>query len=84
MKTHELCICFSFGTKDEVHRILLEMTSRSTTSEEINRIQRFVNENNLDVNGSIKEALNKAKLNVQWANQHIPIIQKIIKQMLNG
>lgn len=60
------------------------MASLSTTSEEINRIQTFVDENDLDMNGNIKEALKNAKLNLQWANKHIPIIIRVIKQMVYG
>lgn len=59
------------------------MASLSTTSDEIDGIQTFVDENDLDANGYIEEVLNGAKLNLQWANRHIPIIKKIIKQMVN-
>lgn len=59
------------------------MASLSTTSDEIDGIQTFVDENDLDANGYIEEVLTGAKLNLQWANRHIPIIKKIIKQMVN-
>lgn len=58
------------------------MAFLSTTSEEIDRIQTFVDENDLDVGGYIKGGLKEAKLNLQWANRHIPNIKKIIKQMV--
>lgn len=83
-----MCFCFvelfRFGTKTEVEIIISELALLSTTSEAIQRIQTFVNENDLDVNGYIGEALKNAKINLQWANTHIPTIEKIIKQMLGN
>lgn len=60
--------------------VLSRIVSQATTHEEIDRIQKFANENNLSSSVPIKTAIKIAKLNLQWADENIPIIKNILKQ----
>lgn len=51
--------------------------SVSTTREQIDKIEKFANENKLN----LKTALETAKLNLKWAEENVPIIKSIISQM---
>lgn len=69
---------FRFENKNEVPTILMQMASQSTTSTEIDRIEKFAKENKLE---NIKTALENAKLNLKWADNNVPIIKDTIKQI---
>lgn len=71
---------FSFKSDKEVPNILSEILSLSTTHEEIDKIQKFTEEHQLDSNRSLKAALESAKLNIEWAEKNIPIIINVIRQ----
>lgn len=70
---------FRFKSKTEIPNILSQIVSRSTTNDEIDRIQKFAEENNLSSSETLKTALKNAKFNLRWANENIPIIKDIIK-----
>lgn len=66
-----------FENQNEVLSILLQILTSSTTHNEIDRIENFAQENRMN----IKIALKDAKLNLQWADQNIPIIMDVLKQI---
>lgn len=68
-----------FKSKAEIPSILSQIVSLSTTNEEIDRIQKFAEENNLKSSKTLKTALQNAKFNLDWAKENIPIIKDIIK-----
>lgn len=67
-----------FENLDEVLRILKEIVSLSTTRKEIDRIEKFAEENKLE---NMNAALNDAKLHLQWSERNVPIIKNAIKQI---
>lgn len=71
---------FRFKSKAEVPTILSQIVTLSTTSEEIDQIQKFAEKHNLSSSGTLKTALKNAKFNLRWSNENIPIIKEIIKQ----
>lgn len=62
--------------------ILSKIASSATADDEINRLQKFAQENNLISNKIVKTALENAKLNLKWSSQHVPVIVETIKTLL--
>ena len=54
---------------------MTSVVARSTTTEQIEKVQKFVNENKLDSNQNLKTALTNAQFNLKWAEQNVPIIK---------
>lgn len=54
--------------------------SRSTTSKQIEKIQKFTEENGLQSNNELKLALKNAKINLKWAENNVPIIKGYLKK----
>lgn len=50
-------------------------------SDEINRIQKFIQENDLESKENVKTALKNAKLNLKWASKNVPVILNEIKNI---
>lgn len=69
---------FRFENQNEVPTILSQIASLSTTSKEIDRIEKFAKENKLE---NIEAALKNAKLNLEWADKNVPIIKETIKKI---
>lgn len=68
-----------FKSKAEISKILLQIIPLATTNEDIAQIQKFVEEIDLSSSETIKTALGNAKLDLQWADENIPIIKGIIE-----
>lgn len=61
--------------------ILSKVASSSMNSDEINRIQKFIQENDLESKEKVKTALKNAKLNLKWASKNVPVILDEIKNI---
>ena len=57
---------------------MTSVVARSTTTEQIEKVQKFVNENKLDSNQNLKTALTNAQFNLKWAEQNVPIIKEYL------
>lgn len=57
--------------------ILSQIVSRSTTHEEIERTEKFAQENKINIGMVLEDA----KLNLQWADKNVPIITDVLKQI---
>lgn len=68
---------FRFENRNEVATILSQIVSRSTTHEEIERIEKFAEENKINIGIVLEDA----KLNLQWADKNVPIITDVLKQI---
>lgn len=64
--------------------ILSQLVSRATTTQQIDRIQKFADENQLNEDKSLKLALNGAKFNLNWSERNVPIIKDFIKSKTNS
>lgn len=71
-----------FNRLKDVPTFLSQIVSLSTTYDEINRIQKFAEENGLDSKIIVKNALKDAKFNLKWTTKNVPIIMDIIKKIL--
>lgn len=69
-----------FESQTEVPNILSQILSKSTSHEQITKIQKFAESNDLESNPTLKTALTNAKLNLKWAEQNVPIIKDFVKQ----
>lgn len=67
-----------------VPELLSKLASLLMTNEEINRIQKFVQQNDIDSKEKVKTALENAKLNLKWASKNVPIILSTIKEILQS
>lgn len=70
---------FRFETDTEVPTILSQLVSRATTTQQIDRIQKFADENQLNEDMSLKLALKGAELNLNWSERNVPTIKDFIK-----
>ncbi|XP_055325495.1 uncharacterized protein LOC129579438 [Sitodiplosis mosellana] len=69
-----------FETDNELPKILTQLIGRSTTSEQIEKLRKFVKENDLESNKNLKTALTNADFNLKWAEQNVPIIKDFVKE----
>lgn len=67
-----------------VPELLSKLASLLMNNEEINRIQKFVQQNDIDSKEKVKTALENAKLNLKWASKNVPIILSTIKKILQS
>lgn len=72
---------YRFASDGKVAATLIQLTSVLTNSQQIDRIQGFVNENGLDSNEQLKVALDNARYNLKWADENVPIIKSVIQAM---
>ena len=70
---------FRFNTDTNAVEILTQITSLLTSREQIDRVQKFAEENELVEN--IKDALKGARSNLAWADENLPVIKNTIQQM---
>lgn len=59
--------------------MLSRVAARSTTNAQINKIEHFKNEQKLN-DKNLEEALKNAKLNLKWAEDHLPNIKKYLQK----
>lgn len=64
-----------FESANEVPSILTTIVGRSTTIEQIEKVQTFAKENTLDTNKNLRTALKNAHFNLKWAEHNVPIIK---------
>lgn len=65
---------FSFRNRDEVRTILSQILSLSTARRQIDRIEEFAEKKDID----LEKELEDAWLNLQWADENVPIIKDSI------
>lgn len=61
--------------------ILRKLATLLTSSQQIDQIQRFADENGLNTSQELKAALDNARFNLKWAEKNVPIIKNVIKQI---
>lgn len=59
--------------------VLSSIIKKIATDEELNRIQKFIDENKLQSFTQVKIAMENTKLNLQWSNKNIPAIKRFIQ-----
>lgn len=69
----------TFHRVSSIDFILLKLLRVVSTSEEINRIERFMKEHGLD-SGSLLRDLETAKTELRWAEKFVPVIKDAMKQ----
>ena len=72
---------FRFASDGKVAATLIQLTSVLISNEQIDRIERFANENGLGSNEFLKDALKNARFNLKWSDKNVPIIKKVVQQM---
>lgn len=60
--------------------MLRKLAPQLTKNEQIDRIQKFANKNELNSKEELKAALENAHFVLKWADKNIPIIMNAIKQ----
>lgn len=73
-----------FETESGIPKILSIILSKITTDGEINRIQKFLNETKLESKIIVKNAMEKARLNLQWSSRNVPAIKNFIQGKKSG
>lgn len=73
-----------FETKDEVPKILVQVVGRSTTNEQIEKVRKFVQDNDFESNQNLKTALTNADFNLKWAEYNVPIIKSYLDKTYPG
>lgn len=61
--------------------VLRRVAPLLTNIEQIDRIQKFANENGLNSNEEFRSALENARFNSKWAEEKVPIVMHAIRQM---
>lgn len=61
--------------------ILSETIDMLTTGDQVNNVEKFCKENNLDSDVKVEKALKTAKFNLKWAEQNLPIIKSYLQKM---
>lgn len=70
-----------FASDGKVAATLIQLSSVLTNSDQIDRIQKFINKNGLDANEFLKNALDDARFNLRWAEKNVPIIKSVVQKM---
>lgn len=60
------------------------MLSKSTTSEQVEKVGKFIEEHDLHSNKNLRTALNDAKFNFEWSKHNVPIIKNYLYKGPNG
>lgn len=60
-------------------KVISQIISLATTREQIDQIRKFADDHNLGSSVTIKTALKNAQMNLEWADENIPIIKGILK-----
>lgn len=75
---------FRYKDQLEIIRILPHLLDGITTDDEYKRFEKFVIEKKWESETMVKNALETAKLNLQWSNRHIPTIKRFIQGKKSG
>lgn len=72
---------FRFESKSEVPRVLSLLASQFTSNEQIEKVNKFVEENKsaLGPVDTLQTSLQNANYNLKWAEKNIPVIKKYLK-----
>lgn len=63
--------------------ILSTCVARLTTADQIDKVQKFINENKLESNEKLKKAVKSAQSNLKWAERNVPIIKDYLQKVAN-
>lgn len=70
-----------FASKGKVASTLVQLLSVLTNRKQIDRIQKFANENGLDSDEFVAAALKNARFNLEWDHKNLPIIKSVVQKM---
>lgn len=82
---HDFNDVLIFSCSNILHRVtsidfvLLKLLRVVSTRDEINRVERFMQENGLNSSNLLRD-LETAKYELQWAEKYVPVIKEAMKQ----